>query len=71
MAMGHAHPKLLAACAAPISARHVGRSPGLVNEDEVLAIKIELILEPLLAPGQDVGTILLAGVRGLFLRVMA
>ena len=36
-----------------------------------LGIEIELLLEPGLAALQDIRPILLAGVRGLFLRVMA
>ncbi len=51
--------------------RHVGLDPGLVDEDQPVGIEIELILEPLLAPDQNVGTVLFSGVRGLFLRVMA
>ena len=50
---------------------HVGRSPGFVDEDQTFGIEIELAFEPSLATLQDVGTVLLGGVRGLFLRVMA
>jgi hypothetical protein len=50
---------------------HVGGSPCLVDENETLGIKVELILEPLLATYQDIGAVLLGSVRGLFLRVMA
>lgn len=71
MAMRHAYPKPLAAPAAPMAARHIGRSPRLVDEDQPLRVKVQLILEPLLASGQDVGAVLLGRVRGLFLRVMA
>jgi hypothetical protein len=71
VAMRHAHPKPLAAPAAPVAARHVGRGPGLVDEDQPVGIEVELILEPLFASDQDVGAILFGGVRGLFLRVMA
>jgi hypothetical protein len=49
-----------------MAARHVGRGPGFVDEDEAGRIKIELALEPLLAPLQDVGMALFAGVRSLF-----
>ena len=49
---------------------HVGRRAGLINEDEFGGIEFELVLEPGLAPLQDIGAILLAGVRGLFLRVI-
>ena len=41
------------------------------SEDEMLGIEIELLLEPDLAAPQDVRPILFAGVRSLFLRVMA
>jgi hypothetical protein len=44
--------------------------PGLVDEDEPLRVEVRLGLEPGLAPLQDVGAILFAGVRGLFLRVI-
>ena len=39
--------------------------------DETLGIEIELLLEPGLAALPDIRPIMLAGVRGLFLRVMA
>ena len=71
MAMRDTNPKPLATSATPMAARHVGRGPGLVDEDQPVGIEIELILEPLLAPDQNVGTVLFSGVRGLFLRVMA
>jgi hypothetical protein len=54
-----------------MAARHVGRGPGLVDEDEPLRIEIKLVLEPSFASDQDVGAVLLGRVRGLFLRVMA
>jgi len=50
---------------------HVGRGPGLVDEDEVLRIEVDLALEPGAAPLQDVRAILLAGMSGPFLRVIA
>ena len=53
-----------------MGAGHVGRRPGFVNEHEAVQIELGLALEPVLAPLQDVGTILLGGVRGLFLRVI-
>jgi len=71
VSMRHAHPKSLAASAAPVAARHVGRGPGLVDEDQPVGIEVELILEPLFASDQDVGAVLFGGVRGLFFRVMA
>jgi hypothetical protein len=59
----------LPARAAPMRAGHVRRGPGFVDEDEALGIKVELALEPVLSPLQNVGPILLTRVRGLFLRV--
>lgn len=50
--------------AAPVG--HVGRRAGLVDEDEFAGIEFELVLEPGLAPLQDVGPIPLSRVRGLF-----
>jgi hypothetical protein len=49
--------------------RHVGRLPGLVDEDKPFGVEIELSFEPIFAPLGDVGTGLLARVRGLFLKV--
>ena len=71
MAMGRADAQAFATPAAAMRAGQLRRGPGLVDEDEPLGIEVELALEPVLAPLQDVGAILLAGVRGLFLRVMA
>src|SRR3954454_10209917 len=51
-------------------ARHVGRGPGLVDEDEARGIEVELALEPGLAPLQDVGAVLLGRLRRLFLSVI-
>ncbi len=41
-----------------------------MDEDEALGVEIELALEPVLPPLQDIGPILLTRVRGLFLRVI-
>ena len=54
---------------ASVAARHVGGGPGLVDEDQLLRIEIELAFEPDLATLQDVGALLLGRVRGLFLSV--
>ena len=70
MPVRHADPQALARGAPAMAARHVGRGPGLVDEDEARGIEIELGVEPGLAPLQDVGTVLLAGMGGLFLRVI-
>jgi len=45
------------------------RPEGLVDEDDTLRVKLELAVEPRLALAQNVRPVLLAGVRGLFLRV--
>lgn len=70
MPVGHADPQTLAAQAAPMAARHVGRGPGFVDEDEAIGVEVELPVEPRLPAGQDVGAVLLAGVGRLFLRVI-
>jgi hypothetical protein len=69
--MGNADPQAFAAAAAAVSASHVGRSPGLIDEDQAVGIEIKLAFEPGLAPLQDVGAVLLGRMRRLFLRVMA
>ena len=71
MAVRDADTQAFAAAAAAVGPRHAGRSPGLVDEDQAFGIEIELALEPGLALLQDVGSVLLRRVRGLFLRVMA
>jgi hypothetical protein len=50
--------------------RHLGAGAGLVDEHEAFGIKVELSLEPHLAPPQDVGTVLLRRMPGLFLTVI-
>ncbi len=49
--------------------RHVGLSPGLVDEDQARGIDPAPILRPLRPPAGDVRTILLAGERGFFLKL--
>ena len=70
MPVRHTGAQPFAAAAAAVAARHVRRRPGLVDEHQPIRIEVELSLEPVPAAVQDVGTVLLAGVRGLFLRVM-
>jgi hypothetical protein len=50
---------------AAVASRHVGGGPGLVDENELFGIEIELAVEPGFAPFQNVGAILLGRVRGL------
>jgi hypothetical protein len=66
VAVRNAGAKPLAFRGATVATRHVGRSPCLVDEDEALRIEIELAVEPVFAPLQDVRAVLLARVGGLF-----
>ena len=69
MAMWHAHPQPLPARTAAMAAGHAGTGPAFVDEDQTIGIEVELSLEPGLALDHDIRALLLAGVRGLFLRV--
>jgi hypothetical protein len=53
-----------------MAARHVGGGPGLIDEHEAFGFEVDLTVEPVLALPQDVGTVLLDRVPGLFLRVI-
>jgi hypothetical protein len=46
--------------------RHVGRHPGLVDEDKPFRVEFELSFEPIFPPLGDVRAGLLACMRGLF-----
>ena len=70
MAVREAHPQPFAFPAAPVAAGHVRCGPSLVDEDEALGFEIDLTIEPVSALPQDVGTVLLDRVPGLFLRVI-
>lgn len=70
MPVRHAGPQSFTAWRSAIATRHVRRCPGLIDEDELLWIEIELAVEPFLAPLQDVWAILLGRMRCLFLRVI-
>jgi len=54
---------------ATVSSRHIRGGPGLVDENELLRIEIELGFEPRPTALQDIWPILLGRVRGLFLSV--
>jgi len=69
MAVRHADPQPLSTPAAPAFARQIGRSAGLVDENELCRIEIELSGEPVPASFQHVRTLLLRSVCGLFLYV--
>ena len=66
MAVGDGGPAALAAPGSAPQAGHLGRGAGLIDEDELLGIKIGLSVEPGLAAGDDIRPLLLGGVRGFF-----
>jgi hypothetical protein len=70
MAVRETHPQPLAFRAAAMAAGHVRCRPRLIDEDEAFRLQIDLTIEPLTALFQDIGTVLLDGMAGLFLRVM-
>jgi hypothetical protein len=53
-----------------MAAGHVRGRPRLIDEDEALGFEVDLAVEPMLTLPQDVGTVLLDRVAGLFLRVI-
>jgi hypothetical protein len=69
MTVRNAGPEPLASWSAATTPGHVGRCPGLVDEHQTIRIEIELSIEPVPAPLQDVRAVLLGRVRGLFLNV--
>ncbi len=52
-----------------MGARHVRRSPGFIDEDELGGIEVHLIIEPALALLQEIGAVLLYRVASPLLRV--
>ena len=66
VAVRHADPQAFPAPATAVAARHVGGSPGLVDEDEPLRVQVQLAIETGLALFQDIEAVLLGRVRGLF-----
>jgi hypothetical protein len=69
MPVRNASPAALSARSPTAQAGHLGREAGLVDEDKSLWIEIGLSLEPVTPPLQDVGTLLLQCMGGLFLNV--
>lgn len=69
MTVRDCHPQPLTFGAASVCARHIGRGPCFIDEDETCRIKIELLVKPTLALLQNVRTALLYRVARLFLRV--
>ncbi len=68
MTVWKAHPQPRAFLAATMTARHVGRSPRLVDEDQALRFQFDLAIEPGLPLSQDVGTVLLDCMVSFFAR---
>ena len=68
--MRHRGPTALATGRAAVATRHLGRGAGLVDEDQLLGVQIELAVEPGLACVLHVGALLLSGIRRLFLSVI-
>ena len=66
MAVRNADPRPSPAPTALAFARLIGRGPGVVDEDKLSRVQIELRPKPLLTLLQDIGATLLLGVRGLF-----
>jgi len=66
MAVGDGGPTALAALGPAPRAGHLGRGPGLIDEDQLLGIEIGLGVEPGLAAEDYIGPLLLGGVRGFF-----
>jgi hypothetical protein len=60
----------LSARGTAVGAGHIGGSPGFIDEDKPCRLEIRLGFEPIPTARQDVGAVLLGGVRGLFLRVI-
>jgi hypothetical protein len=69
MAVRHACSTTLAANCASAQACHFGRQPGLVYEDQLFRIEIELAIKPDSPALQDIRSILLQCMCGLFLNV--
>ncbi len=64
----HRHAQPFAAWSADIPARYLGAGTGLIDEDQRLRTEVELAVEPSLARSQDVRTVLLNRITGLFAR---
>ena len=70
MSVRNRSPQALAPGRPPMQARHLGGGARLVDEDQALGVQVELTLEPGAATAQDVGTVLLRRMPGLFFSVI-
>ena len=66
MAMGDWGAAAATALRTTVTASHLGRGAGLVDEDELVGVEMRRKLAPGLAGCRDVGPILLGGVHGFF-----
>ncbi len=66
MTVGDGGSTALAALGSAPQAGHLGRGAGLVDEDQLLGIKIGLGVAPGMAASDDIRPLLLGGVRGFF-----
>ena len=71
MSMRNRHAATLAARSPAVAAHHVGSGRRLVEEDEPFGIEFVLGLEPIVALGSHVRSLLLGGVERVFLCVTA
>ena len=69
MPVRNAGPEPLAFASPSAQPGHVGRRPGLVDEDELLGVEIELSLEPRFPLPQNIRALLLGRMGGLFLNL--
>lgn len=70
MAVGNSGSASLAAWCPASQPGHLRGRRGLVDEDQLFGIEVELTVEPGYAAAQDIGALMLGGVRRLFLNVM-
>ena len=68
--MRNAGAQSLASWSAAVLAGHIRARPSFVDEDELLAIEVELTVKPCLSPLHDIRAVLLACMGGLFFQVM-
>ena len=69
MPLWNSSPAALATPVSPPEPRSLGRGARFVDEDQLLGVEVELAVEPGLPRFEDVGTLLLRRMRGLFLNV--
>jgi hypothetical protein len=66
MAVRNAGAQALSLWSASAASRHIGRRPCFINEHKALWIEVQLSIEPVFPPFQNVGTVLLRGMCGFF-----